>query len=382
MKPLSPADAISPAFSRTRALLTPPDLAPGVPAPFRFWFFVKITVVAALTQPNVYGFLLGMFFEFLAILVGVAGSLSRHRFNPSGFHPVLVVAFAIAGIFMLAVGVLCTWLWCRLRFTLFDLVVYLHGKVGRAWAPYRSQAWRFFGLMVIVGLALLLLVAVTAGPLMLHFILAVRHLTPEQINNNPGLMLSHILPMYGAIFLFILIASIADAVTQDFILPPLAVEDAPLGLASSRFIQFLRARFARFALYLLLRFVLELGLTWVGMMALFIVFGIALLGGGGFGFLLYHLFWHAGPGGVTLFVLYCVVAGSLLVALYLLLTFALYGAVALVKQCYAVYFYGSYYPALGDRLEPPNPPAAPAGFVPTSPVPPPFEPFLEPPPLT
>jgi hypothetical protein len=377
MNPLSPVDAISPAFSRTRTLLVPPDPAPGVPAPFRFWFFLKIAVIAALTQPNVYGFLFGMFFEFLAVIVGVAGSLGHRAFNPSSVHPVLVIAIAMAAFVLLAISVLCAWLWCRLRFTLFDLVVYRHGQVARSWAPYGAQAWRFFGLMVLVALALLLLLAVTAGPLILHFLLAVRHLTPQQINNDPALVLSHIFPMYGAIFLFIIIATIADAIAQDFILPPLAVEDAPLGSAFSRFFQFLRAHFGRFALYLLLRFVLELGLTWVGLMGLFIVFGIALLGGGGIGFLLYHLLWHAGPGGVTLFVLYCLAAGLLLVALYLLLTFALYGAVALVKQCFAVYFYGSYYPALGDRLEPP-PPAAPAGFVPPNPLPQPLAPLPNP----
>jgi hypothetical protein len=285
----------------------------------------------------------------------------------------------IFGLLALTLWTFLGWLWCRLRFTLFDLVVYRHGQIARAWSPYRSQAWRFFGLMVLVALALLLLLAVTAGPLILHFFLAVRHLTPQQINNDPAFVISHIFPMYGVIFFFALIASIADAVTQDFVLPPMAIEDAPLGSAFSRFFQFLRAHFGRFALYLLLRFVLELGLTWVGMMAVFIVLGIALLGGGGFGFLLHRLFWHAGPGGAAIFIFYCVIAGLLVLALYLLLMFVLYGLVALVKQCYSALFYGSYYTPLGDRLEPPS--VAPAGFTPSNPLPSPLAPLPEPPPL-
>lgn len=370
MKPLSAADAISPAFSRTRALLMPPDPAPGIRAPFRFGFFLKIATVAALTQPNVYGFLFGMFFECVAILAGVGGSLGHHALNPGHLYPALAMMIAVAGFFMLAFGVFCTWLWCRLRFTVFDLAVHLHGQVARAWRPYGAQAWRFFGLMLLIGLGLLMLLAVTAGPLMLHFILAISHLSPEQINNNPQLILSHVVPMYGVIFLFFFLACIVDAVTQDFILPPLAVDDARLGSAFSRFFEFVRGYPGRFALYLLLRFVLELGLMWVGMMSLFLVMGIALLGGGGLGFLLYQLFWHAGPAGVTIFVLYCILTGLLVIALYLLLTIALYGTVALVKQCYAVGFYGSYYPALGDQLAPP--PAPSGALPPASPPPPPF----------
>ncbi|HEX4065411.1 MAG TPA: hypothetical protein VHZ09_05255 [Acidobacteriaceae bacterium] len=383
MKPLSPVDAISPAFSRARTLLTPPGLAPGTPAPFRFWFFLKIAIIAALTQPNVYGFLFGMFFEGLGLTLAAA-SIGVHHTDSSfilsgGARSVFAAVILILGFVALAFCIFLAWLWCRLRFALFDLVVYRHGQVARSWSPYGSQAGRFLGLMVLVALTLLLLLAVTAGPLILHFLLAVRHLTPQQINSNPALVLSHILPMYGVIFFFILIASLADAITQDFILPPLAIEDAPLGSAFSRFFQFLRAHFGRCVLYLLVRLGLELGLTWVGMMGLFVVFGIALLGGGGVGFLLFHLLWHAGPGGITLFVLYCAAAGLLLIALYLILTFALYGAVALVKQCFAVYFYGSYYPALGDRLEPP--PDVPAGLVPPNSLPLPLAPLPDPHPL-
>ncbi|MGA8163296.1 MAG: hypothetical protein WCB76_20985, partial [Acidobacteriaceae bacterium] len=73
MKPLSPVDAISPAFSRARTILTPPSPSPGQPSPFRFWFFLKIAVIAALTQPNVYGMLFGVFFEFLAVGSGIVG---------------------------------------------------------------------------------------------------------------------------------------------------------------------------------------------------------------------------------------------------------------------------------------------------------------------
>jgi protein TonB len=79
---------------------------------------------------------------------------------------------------------------------------------------------------------------------------------------------------------------------------------------------------------------------------------------------------------MAVFVLYCVVAGLVVIALYLLAVIAINGVLAIFKECFAAYFYGAHYPELGDRLEPP-PPAAPAMPEPppppvgTVPVPPP-----------
>ncbi len=381
MKPLSPVDAISPAFSRARTILTPPAPFPGQPSPFRFWFFLKIAVIAALTQPNIYGMLFGLFFEFLAIGSAVVGAITRRTLHlSSGLPSVLFAVLAILVFFLVLLAIFLVWLWCRLRFTFFDLVLYRHGLVSRAWAPYRSQAWRFFGLMILVAFALLLLLAVTAGPLLLHFILTMRHMSPQQINQNPTFLFTTVFPMYGVMFLFMLVALFADALTQDFILPPMAVENAPLGHSFALFFQFLRRRFGSFLAYLLLRFVMELGLVWIGGMVLMIV--LLLVGGTAFGlgFVLYSAFWHAGPGGVAIFVLYCVIAAALLIATYLLLCIVLYGIVAVIKESYAIYYYAGYYPPLGDRLEP-SEPSLPAVEVapPAGPVPPPLPPFETPP---
>lgn len=375
MKPLSPVDAISPAFSRARTILTPPNPWPGRTSPFRFWFFLKIAVVAAFTQPNLYAMLFGIFFEFLAIGGGVLGAVAHHRFPIAGLPSVIFTAIAIGLFFLAVLAVFLIWLWCRLRFTFFDLVLYRHGIVSRAWAPYRPQAWRFFGLMILVAFALLLLLAVTGGPLLLHLILITRHMNPQQINRDPTFLFSTIFPMYGVMFLFLLVAGIADAVTQDFILPPMALEDASLSHSFARFFQFLRQRFGSFLAYLLLRFVLELGLIWIGGMAMMIV--LLLLGGtgAGIGFILFRAFWHAGPAGIAVFLLYCLVAGAVLAVAYLLLCIALYGLVAVIKESYAIYYYGGSYPPLGDRVEPAGTAPAPGRVNP--PLPP-----LEPPPVT
>ncbi len=366
MNPLSPVDALSPAFSRARTILTRPGLVPGQPTPFSFWFFLKIAVAAGLTQGNVYTFIVILGFETVAIAIALtAGALGRAGTSlnsAGGLSAPAVAAIALAFLFVLIIGVLFAWLWCRLRFALFDLVVYRHGLVGRAWAPYASQSWRFLGLMIVIGLGFALILSLTAGPFLLHFIIAVRHLTPQQLNSDPTFFFAHIIPLYGIIFVFVILAGLVNAIAQDFLLPPMAIEDSPLGASFSRFFQLLRARFWYVALYLLLRIVLALGIAWVGMMAVFIVLLIFGAGGFGLGFLLYHAFWHAGPGGPALFILYCVLAGLFLFALYFLGVLLVYGVVAVIMQSYAVCFYGSYYPPLGDRLEPasiPGPSQAP-----------------------
>ncbi|HUB19609.1 MAG TPA: hypothetical protein VL990_13295 [Acidobacteriaceae bacterium] len=368
MQPQSPVDAISPAFSRTRTILYPPGPAPGLNAPFRFWFFMRIALVAALTQGNIYGALFGIAAEALAVLFGVLAAVfgvAFHRTDssfaaPHGFNSILVAAIVIAAVAAFLLVLLCIWLWCRFRFTLFDLVLYRHGVIARAWTPYRSQTWRFAGLMILVCLGLLLLFALTGGPLLLHLIVLFRHLSPRQIDSDPTIVFAHILPLYGIFFVFAIAAGIVNAIAQDFILPHLALEDASLDVAISRFFVLLRTRFWHLALYLLFRFVLELGIGMVGGLALFLVLAILGCGGAGLGFVLYLALWHAGPAGVTLFVLYCVLAGIAILAVYVSMIVALYGFIGVVKQSYAILFYSWYYPLLGDRLHSPAP-VLPAG---------------------
>jgi hypothetical protein len=365
MKPLSPVDAIAPAFSRIRTVLTPPSAVPGQPAPFRFWFFFKIALVAALTQSSFYGVTVSLLANGLSIALTATGAVPRH--HPSfflagpGFAAGLTVALVLAGLLGVVLWLLIGWFWCRLRFAFFDLVVYRQGRVGLAWSRYGAQAWRFLGLMLLIALALLLLLAITAGPLILHFILTLRRLTPQAINANPAVIFEHILPMYGIIFLFVFVAAIVDAVAEDFLLPPMAIQDAPLDQSFARFFHLLRERFWSVILYLVLRFAIAIGITYIGILAIFLVF--AILGGAGaaIGFLLFHAFWHAGPLGITVFILYCLTAGLILAALYLFAMITLHGVMAAFKQSYAAYYFGSHYPELGDRLDPPadRPPALP-----------------------
>ncbi len=386
MKPLSPVDAIGPAFSRMRNILTPPGAVPGQAGPFRFWFFLKIVVVAALTNPSfIFGISVGALEGAVFFAAGLGGGLrglhgQSAEPSSSAFAGVMVLFFAGAALAGVAVWLLLCWLWCRLRFTLFDLVVYGRGRVGPAWSPYGRPAWRFLGLVILVSLAFLLLASVTIGPMFLHLFVMLRGMTPQEINSDPFLVMGHIFPMYGMIFLIAILGGLVGAVMTDFLLPPMAIEDAPLESAFARFFRLLGSRLGTVAVYLLLRFALQLGLSWIGGIVIVIVLAVA--GGGGFagGFVLYRSLWHLGGGAAALFILYCVVAGLALIALYLLTMMVLYGLVMVFLQAYAAYFFGSHYPELGDRLEPePLAPAPHAG--PPAPAPPIAPPIPQLPPI-
>lgn len=364
--------------------MLPPGSVPGENAPFRFWFYFKVVLVAAFTQSSFYGASIGFFIQGIFMAMSFAGAGSTlHRLPigaPGRLTSLLLVLAVVLGAIGIALWILLGWLWCRLRFTLFDMVVFRHGRVGVAWSRYSAPAWRFLGVAILVTLAFLLLLAVTAGPLLFHLVLTVRDLTPQQINANPAIILSHILPMYGIMLVFFFLVFLVDAILQDFLLPPMAIENAPVESSARRFLHLLRTSPGSFVLYLILRLALQMGLGVAASLVLFLVLGVVAFGGVGLGFVLYHTLFHAGPAGATVFILYCVVAGLLGLAFYILAVTCIQGTIAVFRQCYAVYYYGSHYQQLGAFLDPP--PDGTASVA--SPAPPPspvMPPVQEPPPV-
>jgi hypothetical protein len=358
MKTLSPADALGPAFRRAREVMA---------APFRLGFFLKIALVAALTQPSFYTVIVTYPLQGVQVATGAAMQHpQRMNFGPTDPTPThtfaaltgpgAVAGFAIFAI-MLFIGVLIwvstTYILCRLRFTLFDLVVYRHGKVREAWGKYGRQTWRYFGVLLLASFVFLLLTATTAGPFFVHMLGTMKRLGLQGPNPNPWPIFAQIFPLIGIVFLLGLAWIIVDAILQDFVLPPMAMEDAPIEGAFGRFFALLKADPASVLVYLLLRFVVALGISWVLMMVVLI--GLLILGMGGMavGFGLYHAMWHGGVGLQVVFVAVVAAMALVLLVLYLLAMVAVYGTAAVFKQSYAAYFFGSRYPELGNRLEPP-----------------------------
>jgi hypothetical protein len=370
MTPLSPIEALGPAFERTRQIFG---------KPFRLGFFLKIALVAALTQPS---FISGVIsYPMQAVNFGMAGRMGRvHHFAVTPAVAGIGLFLLIFGFIGIAVWVLLTWLFCRLRFTLFDIVLYRRTLVGEAWRPYRRQAWRYFGLYLIALLAFFLVAAVLAGPAFIHFFHVLVRL--DKANPDPFAMMGAMLPFIVSILAVGLLWAIVDAILQDFLLPPMAIEDAPIEGALSRFVYLARTGFGSLLLYLLMRFVVALGLAWALTLIALILIAIPAAIGGGLGFILYRVLWHAGTGGQVAFILYAAIGALIIVALYITALVAIYGTTAIFKQSYALLYYGGRYPELGSRLDGlPTAPAAPPAPAFEPPMAPPAAPLPEPPAL-
>ena len=371
MKPVTPTDAIGLAFTRTRSVLA---------QPFRLGFFLKIALVAALTQPSFFSVVFS--YPLQGVQFAAAGAMhprhyGEHFLGPgAGLAAAGFAVIAVAFLVGLVVWVGVFYLFCRLRFTLFDLTVYRQGRVGQSWRKYGRQTWRYFGLSLLVMLVFAILIAALAGPLFVHMFAVIKAMGPH--NPNPVAMLGTMFPLIGVFLVLGLLWVIVDAVIQDFLLPPMALEDASIEGAFSRVARLFRAEPGQFLLYMLLRFVISVGICWVLLMAVLLVLLLLLLGAVGIGFLLYHSLWPAGLAARAIFVAIAAAMGLVLAALYLIAMIAVYGITAVYKQCYAVYFYGSHYPELGDLLDPPE-----EDFVGVRVVPPlpPLPPLQEPPPV-
>lgn len=366
MTPLSPLDALGPAFRRTHEVLG---------RPFRLGFFLKIALIAALTQPSFYSASISYPLDGLQFTLVPHG---RHKFSVAasayqghflglpGFAAFGLGAALIAGLAALALWVLAAYLYCRLRFTLFDLVVYKRGFVGKAWTAYGQQSWRYLGLVVLAGFAFMVLAAIVVGPTLVNFLRVVRKLTAAGAGANPFPMLGAMLPFFVAIFAVAALWAVVDALMQDFLLPPIAIEDAPLESAFGRFFALLKQSFGAVAVYILLRFAVGIGLTWIMML---VCFAVLLVGGlvlYGVGTVLYHALWVSVAGQVVCVAL-AIIAALAVVAIYAVAIISIYGIAAVFKQSYAAYFFGGRYAALGDRLDPPPPSESVAYFEPSLP---------------
>jgi len=383
MTKLSPADALGPAFRRVREVMA---------APFRLGFFLKIALVAALTQPGFYSVIIT--YPLQGVQAG-AGAAIRHRTpmsfadtgaNGLGFIvPGAVAGFVVVAIILgigLVVWILSTYLFCRLRFTLFDLIVYRRGRVREAWGKYGRKTWRYFGVVLLASLVCLILLAVTAGPFFIRMIKEAARLGAHgpNPNANPWPVLAPMLPFLGVSLLIGLLWMVIDAVLQDFVVPQIAIDDAPIEGAFSRFLSLLREDFGSVVVYLLLRFVVAFGITWALMIGVFMILAVGGMSGLAVGFVLYRTMWAGGIGLRVVFVAIVAAMALVLLAVYILAMIAVYGMVAAFKESYAAYFFGSRYPGLGDLMEPP-PPGEDLVAVRVEPPLPPLPPLSEPPPV-
>lgn len=333
MKPISAIDAISPAFTRMRQVLA---------SPFRLGTFLKIALAAS-------------FAEVGAITVSVQlpvqvltqfASVMKRGSMPHGVQMTVLVGSLVVMAIFSVVWLVLGYVFTRLRFVVFDFVAKRTTRVGEAWALYGRQSGRFFGLNLLVLLVLMTGLLALAGP----FVIALLKAAQTQ---NPAAILPHMLALFVGGVVVSFVVQMVDSVLRDFVLPQMALEDASIEDAVTGSARMMRDHPGEVILYLLLKFAVTLGFSFVLALAVLLAVGVLGVGLGGVGFGIYALLWSLGLVGRAVVITYAVMAGALLLGLYLLGLIAASGISGVFRAAYAVYFFGSRYPPLGNLLEPP-----------------------------
>jgi hypothetical protein len=329
MPPVSAADCISPAFSRTKLILFSPFMKG------RTW---KLSATGYLATAG------NLFLPFpLAYLILL-------HLLPAVGRP-FVIGLISACTFATAVFLFLFVLFSRLQFAFFEVVLNREQFIAPLWRKHRNVYAAWTWLKVAAGLAI---VAALALPIAAYSRRLV-DLFGSMSSLKPGEMppAEFFIVFYGGflgVYAIVILLYFVGSLGYDFLVPSLALESVPLGEAFRRFGRLVRAEPGQFALYCLLKFVLG----FVGYMALAFAFEIVLLLAFAivglvallFGFLL-HL------AGVPTAVL-----TGLAVAVGVVLYLALFGYAMVIGigtfltffESYSLFFLAGRYPLLGDLL--------------------------------
>ncbi len=337
---LSATDAIGPAFSRTLSLLV---------RPFFLGSFLKQALIAGIAEISYLSMMLALPVQIIQILI-----MSRmpHHGNAttlpnSNIHSQLIfgIVMTIFGFFALAFSTVLLYFLCRLRFVVLDLVLFGQRSIRKAWSKYGRPTWRYFGLTLLLSLAVLVVVAVVVGPIVpwqMHIAQGVDPSRPESMRNFFALFLPY---MFLMMAMGILIQAF-DGVARDFFLPPMGLADMPIEDCFRHFFFLLRTEPGQTVLYVILRTVLGIVFQWAASLLVILPTALLCLAEVLVGALLYKPLWSLGPGGHLLFIAYVVAAALLLLILYMIGIFAALGSSGIFKQTYAVTWLATRYPEL------------------------------------
>jgi hypothetical protein len=354
MRILSATEAISPAIARMQLVLF---------KPFRFGRSWKFSATAYVSTMGSFFFpfpLLGLFIV------------------PAVFHegPKWLIWAIVSGIALLfALMTFIFALGSRLQFPFMDVVMNRSVFIAPLWRQYGPQAHRWTQAKILIGTVTML---VSTVPFVPFVWLGIRRMKSIQAFDN-----SQQSPLPFAFFgIFLLIYSgfilvtLAMSLLNDFMLPPLVLEDASVTDAWRWVVKLIRTEPEQVALYALLKVVLG----FISQMACVIVFEIAIfvlmLVLGIVGVLLAG-FLHAIHAPDVIFQALAIVAIVVIDLGFIGYCMPLsYGLPMVFLEAYKLYFLGGRYAPLGDILDrttpPPDPmPQAPVfGYVPMPSVPP------------
>jgi hypothetical protein len=354
MPPLSAADCISPAFSRTKLILF---------SPFMKWRTWKIAATGYLA---VAGNLFVPFPMAYLFLLPVA-----EQFGHGAVAALLIGCTVLTALFLFLFV-----LFSRLQFAFFEIVLNREQFIAPLWRKHRNVYGRLTWARVAVGILLILALAAPIAAYGRQLSAAFGSLAALKPGQMPPPQF--FLVFYGGIFgieaiigLFFFIGSLAF----DFVVPSLALEAVPLTEAFRRLGSLIRSEPGQFTLYCLLKLVLGFaGYMGIGIafeIVILLVFAIV----GAIAFLFGLVLHVAGVATGILVALGVVVAIVLYTFLFFYVMFIAIGMLVTFLEAYSLYFLAGRYPLLGELLARSTPPAEP------QPLPQPWSPaYYTPPP--
>jgi hypothetical protein len=186
----------------------------------------------------------------------------------------------------------------------------------------------------------------------------------------------------GGILLFFAFAILGAAIaviyvlTKDFVIPQMALEEIGAFEAWQRLWTMIQSEKGSYALYIVMKILLALGAAIILGIVGFVLVLIILIPAAGAAIAAVLAAKAAGVGWTVYTITLAVVAGSLLLAVFLFITSLISVPAIVFFPAYSIYFFAARYPALGAVLYPASPVA------PLPPVSPALAPApYEPPPL-
>jgi len=355
--PFSAVDAISPAFEHTKRQLL---------QPFRFGQWTRLALVGLLAGELSSG---GCHVPNLSNFNIPRRPGTEHFLFPgAGTDPVLfagLIAVLVVAGFVL--GILLMYISSVMRFILFDSVLAKECHIRQGWGRRQGPGWRYFLWKLLYTLVTFGVLIVLLG-IPLGFAFAVGWLTDPKQHVVP-LVLGGIV-LFFAFMIFVIATAVIYVLTKDFVVPQMALE--PIGAMEGwrRLWAMIKAEKGGYAGYIGMKIVLAVGaaiiLGVIGFMIALIILipaaGVAVaavLGGKA-----------AGLGWTAATISLAVVAGCVLLVIFLLVTSLISVPAIVFFPAYSMHFFAARYPALHAVLYP----VPPAPQIPPGPPSPPYEP--------
>ncbi|HMD38463.1 MAG TPA: hypothetical protein VKH15_04230 [Candidatus Acidoferrum sp.] len=365
----SAVDSIAPAFLRTKQLLL---------QPFRLGLWARFAVVAIITGEA--GGTGGGFSNLGSLANNRGGkrfaAAARFLDDPSWNHIQPYLFWIVLG-FVLLVAVLLLWIYsdCVYRFILLDSVLTGKCRLVESWRRWKYAGRRYLLWVIAFGFSSLVVFAGVVGVPALLAYRAGWFEKPDQ--HLLGLVLG------GLLFVLVLIVVLAalaiiNLLARDFLIPVMAFEDVGAMEGWERLMTIVSAEKGAYALYVLMKIVLNVASGIIFGIANFIVILILLIPLGIIGVAVFFI----GRGaGLTLddpsTVLLLIALGLLAFAGILYVIGFVYSPGLVFFQSYTLLFFGARYEPLRTRMYPTTPPPpTPAPLVPPGDPFPPPEPSL------